>query len=241
MSTCFALTFVAQSEIATCGSSKRLESTVSISEKVRKILWARSGNRCAYCRHELVQPATALDDPTVTGDECHIVSSKPGGPRYDPFFVENHDSHENLILLCKVDHKRVDDQTGAYSVEILQNLKRLHEANVSGAMMHLFSAENAPKFYSGAPCFRTMIYFAPDQTEDALEAFHQMLMYDASLDSFGRIGTGYKPRDTGRYASWMQTYIPVSDKSLRDLANRASVRVLEITHESLTPVPRHEL
>jgi hypothetical protein len=56
---------------------------MAISGKTRKILWGRSGNRCAICRRELVMDATDLDDESVTGDECHIVARKPIGTRGD--------------------------------------------------------------------------------------------------------------------------------------------------------------
>jgi hypothetical protein len=57
-----------------------------MTDKTRKILWGRSGNRCAVCEHELVVDATAVDDESVVGDECHIVSGKGQGPRYDSAF-----------------------------------------------------------------------------------------------------------------------------------------------------------
>ena len=108
---------------------------MAISEKTRKILWGRSGNRCALCRHELVIDATAADDESVVGDECHIVSGKTQGPRHDPAFPsERLDEPENLILLCRVHHKMVDDQCETHTVEILQKLKTNHETWVSSTL-----------------------------------------------------------------------------------------------------------
>jgi len=106
-----------------------------ISDKTRKILWGRSANRCAVCRHELVLDSTLLDDESVVGDECHIVSGKTEGPRHDPAFpMERLDQPENLILLCRVHHKMVDDQFETYTVEVLQKLKLNHEKWVSSAL-----------------------------------------------------------------------------------------------------------
>jgi hypothetical protein len=83
---------------------------VSISDKDRKILWDRSGNRCALChRHILVAERTSADDAAVVGDEAHIAAQSLGGPRYGECARGEIDSYENLILLCKTDHKRVDD------------------------------------------------------------------------------------------------------------------------------------
>ena len=95
-----------------------------ITDKTRKRLWGRSGNRCARCRHELV-------DVTAVGEECHIISPT-NGPRYDPSYPqEKLDSYENLILLCRVDHRIIDDQYESYTVDILRHMKATHEEWVS--------------------------------------------------------------------------------------------------------------
>ncbi len=92
-----------------------------ISDKTRKILWGRSGNRCAVCRLELVVDRTSADDESVVGEECHIISEKGRGPRNDPAFpADQIDKPENLILLCCVHHKMIDDQYETYTVELLK-------------------------------------------------------------------------------------------------------------------------
>lgn len=102
---------------------------MAITDKTRKILWGRSGNRCAMCRHELVIQATEADDDSVVGDECHIVSGQTMGPRHSPEFpVEDLDGLANLILLCRVHHKMVDDQYETYTPDLLRKLKHNHEA-----------------------------------------------------------------------------------------------------------------
>lgn len=105
---------------------------MAISDKTRKVLWGRSGNRCAVCRRELVADSTPRSDDSVVGDECHIVSGKALGPRYDPTFPEQMlDQPANLVLLCRVHHKMVDDQFETYSVSVLETLKKNHEQWVS--------------------------------------------------------------------------------------------------------------
>lgn len=102
---------------------------MSISDKARKVLWAKSGNRCAICRAELVLAATEADPVCVVGEECHIQARAPGGPRFDPDLSANAvDDLPNLILLCAVHHKMVDDQVATYTVEKLRDLKATHEA-----------------------------------------------------------------------------------------------------------------
>ena len=89
---------------------------MSISLKTHKMLWGLAASRCAFpdCRHrELVMDANQTDDESLVGDACHIVAHSPTGPRADPSLTpEQRDHYDNLILLCKVHHKQVDDQLG---------------------------------------------------------------------------------------------------------------------------------
>ena len=109
--------------------------SMAISDRDRKILWAKSGNQCAICRRVLVTNSTQTQDVSLIGEECHIVSSKPGGPRYDSSFPSNQiDSYDNLILLCRVHHREVDDLCIDYPKEILIQKKKDHEAWVSSQL-----------------------------------------------------------------------------------------------------------
>lgn len=108
---------------------------MAITDKTRKILWGRSGNRCSICRRELVVEATQEDDASVVGEECHIISRKGQGPRHDPTLDEGEfDAPENLLLLCRVHHKMVDDQFETYTTRLLAELKRNHELWVSSTL-----------------------------------------------------------------------------------------------------------
>jgi hypothetical protein len=108
---------------------------MAISDKTRKILWGRSGNRCTICRLELVVERTAEDDESVVGEECHIISEKGKGPRNDLAFPANNiDKLENLILLCNVHHKMVDDQHETYTAVLLKQMKGSHEKWVSTSL-----------------------------------------------------------------------------------------------------------
>ncbi len=103
---------------------------MAISLKTRKMLWGRAANRCAFpsCPIELVIDATETDDESLIGEECHIVAVNPGGPRGNsPLTSEQRDKYANLILMCSVHHKVIDDQPRAYTVERLHRMKRDHE------------------------------------------------------------------------------------------------------------------
>lgn len=101
---------------------------MTLTNKTRKLLWGRSGTRCAICQCELIMDSTPEDDESVVGDECHIVARESGGPRNDPNVPkEKLDQYDNLIILCRVHHKMVDDQENTYSVERLRRIKKEHE------------------------------------------------------------------------------------------------------------------
>lgn len=106
---------------------------MSISDKVRKDLWAKSGNRCAICHKELFS-CIDKDDFNI-GEECHIVSSQPNGPRHIDNYGD-YDSFDNIILLCRNHHKEIDDPANItlYSVDKLIEIKKQHEKWVSRSL-----------------------------------------------------------------------------------------------------------
>ena len=91
-----------------------------------KLLFARSGNRCAFpkCR------APMAINNTLTGEVCHIKGVRPGSARHDPgqLDVERH-VYANLILMCPTHHTVIDDDEEAYTVERLRKIKATHEAH----------------------------------------------------------------------------------------------------------------
>ncbi|NKY11210.1 hypothetical protein [Cellulomonas hominis] len=100
---------------------------MSISSETRKRLWARSGNRCALCRLELIRDDQGSEPGALIGQEAHITARNPGGPRYEPVPVDVRDGYANLVLLCANDHVQVDAQPERYTVERLRALKQEHE------------------------------------------------------------------------------------------------------------------
>lgn len=101
---------------------------MSITDKTRKVLWGRSGNLCAFCKARMVVDASEVNAESVVGDECHIISGAPNGPRHNPKFGQDSvDDLDNLILLCRIHHKLVDDQPETFTAETLRQLKANHE------------------------------------------------------------------------------------------------------------------
>jgi predicted restriction endonuclease len=108
---------------------------MSISDKTRKILWGRSGNRCSICKLELIIDENEKDDSSVVGEECHIISGQKNGPRHDRNRPKDEiDTYDNLILLCRIHHKMIDDQPETFTEDIIKQIKVNHELWVSKSL-----------------------------------------------------------------------------------------------------------
>lgn len=107
---------------------------MGILDKDRKHLWAKSGNICAICKHELFLSNKNNEDFNI-GEECHIVSSQLKGPRHVDNY-QDYDSYDNLILLCRNHHKEIDDisNVSIYTKEKLHQIKHEHEKWVSESL-----------------------------------------------------------------------------------------------------------
>lgn len=93
-----------------------------------KILWGRSGNRCAICKLEL----TPDGSQETLGEMAHIVARSSEGPRgTETMSVADRDAYDNLILLCPTHHVQVDKDLATWSVARLRTTKAEHENWVS--------------------------------------------------------------------------------------------------------------
>ncbi len=102
----------------------------SITDKEWKMLISASGGYCAFpgCDQHLAESSTAQDGGSFLGQAAHIIADSRQGPRgRSELSDQDRDKHTNLILLCGVHHKLIDDQPRTYSVPVLQQMKRDHE------------------------------------------------------------------------------------------------------------------
>jgi hypothetical protein len=103
--------------------------------KTKKALFSLAGNTCAFPDCSTVNYDPRAD--TLFGEIAHIRAQQSGGPRYDAAFGEVH-SLANLIVLCGVHHKLIDDHPDEFTVDRLVAMKSAHEegsAEISGAMV----------------------------------------------------------------------------------------------------------
>jgi|SRR5665647_71093 len=119
---------------------------MAITDKTRKSLWAKSGNRCSICKIELFS-SNADNNEFNVGEECHIISSKDKGPRHKPN-IDDYDLFNNLVLLCRNHHKEIDELTETYTEELLRYIKSNHENWVQSTINNAIhkDKQNIPKF-----------------------------------------------------------------------------------------------
>lgn len=102
------------------------------------------------CRLDLVMDATDSDDESIVGENCHLVAEKPDGPRgQSDLTTEQRNRYSNLILLCNVHHKQIDDQVDSFSVEKLVNIKVAHEQWVKTQLGFDAEREKADEVWAG--------------------------------------------------------------------------------------------
>ncbi|MGB3906345.1 MAG: hypothetical protein WBB22_15655 [Anaerolineae bacterium] len=103
---------------------------MGLSDRDRKILWARAGNRCSYrFKGEACSELLVFKDGgkyVNIGVECHIVGEKQSAARYVEDYPAS-ESYSNRILMCQNHHKLVDDDEDTYTAEVLEKMKRSHE------------------------------------------------------------------------------------------------------------------
>lgn len=101
---------------------------MTITATDRKLLWARAYNSCAYCKTELTGDAESASlAGIVYGEEAHMIARSVDGPRGRSGDRSAIDAYANFILLCAKDHKRIDDQPDAFTLERVKSMKQDHE------------------------------------------------------------------------------------------------------------------
>jgi hypothetical protein len=110
--------------------------------KTLRSLYIRSGNLCAYPKCEIVM---LNKEGTMIGEVCHIEAVSRTGPRHRKGMSDNElRSGENLILMCRNHHKKVDGNPAKYTVKRLRAIKAAHEdkfSEVSDTLRRTLSGE----------------------------------------------------------------------------------------------------
>lgn len=100
-------------------------------------------SHCAYdsgsCPTPLIFEDAKRGVRVVSAEIAHIRSGTPKGPRYVPGYHGVNEA-DNLLLLCPVHHKPVDEKASVYTIEELEEWKRAQVAS-GGAGVELTETE----------------------------------------------------------------------------------------------------
>ncbi len=111
------------------------KSRVNIPESELKILFARSGNLCAFpgCQTQVI--AQEGDESKPLAEMAHLIAYGDSGPRADPSLpIQERNKAANLILLCPTHHVIVDKFEYQYNVHVLRQMKQMHEERVAQSL-----------------------------------------------------------------------------------------------------------
>lgn len=101
-------------------------------EKIKKVIWSKAAAKCSICREDLLINDEAEELTYLVGEVAHIVAEKEDGPRgKSDLDLSARNSERNLLLLCLMHHKVIDDNPSYYSVDRLLEIKNSHENWVS--------------------------------------------------------------------------------------------------------------
>jgi len=150
-------------------------------------LYALSGNQCAFpgCSVTFFNVDTNIKHSNI----CHIEAAKPDGERYNPDSDDEYRrSYENLILLCENHHTETND-TKKYTVEVMKEMKRCHEAkflNPTALQKHMSSLSTVINLMGDTIIESTFdgIAVAPD-IEDKIH-YNNVKLYRSLIDEYAR-------------------------------------------------------
>ena len=105
-----------------------LAKRLKIPEKELKVLFAKSGNVCAFPGCETPVIADEKGEMKPLAEMAHVIAYADNGPRSDSKFpAEERNKASNLILLCPTHHTIIDKFEHQYNTHVLREMKRLHE------------------------------------------------------------------------------------------------------------------
>lgn len=110
---------------------------MAISDRVKRLLWSRSGGFCQNpnCRNDFF---AFFEDGTISSIEelAHIIAKSNKRPRgADQMEQALRDEYENIILLCPNCHSLIDKNPTQFSVELLRKWKSEHEKTITNAFV----------------------------------------------------------------------------------------------------------
>lgn len=107
-----------------------------IANNKKMILMGLCGGKCEFrgCEKSIVQDMLTGEKSNFS-NYAHIIASSENGPRGDKFLSrELCNDEKNIMVLCRDHHKEIDDFPKKYTVDILKEMKKEHEAYIKDLM-----------------------------------------------------------------------------------------------------------
>ncbi len=103
----------------------------SIPVTTRLKLWVKSAGRCEFkgCNKPVWRNNLTLNDGNFA-EVAHIIGSSSDGPRGNKESENLQIEYSNLMLMCPVCHKEIDDNPKKYPAEMLRRWKEEHEDRI---------------------------------------------------------------------------------------------------------------
>ena len=193
----------------------------SYSDKTLKVLFALSGNQCAYpdCTNPVIEPATVKSKAHVAAHICHIHAHSTDGPRgTHELTPEELKSPDNLILLCAHHHGIVDGQHETYPAQVLKEWKQNRESEAQQRLSN--GMEIAEPDVLSHPYFPTTLVDQKIEEEVAkLQKRRFFVEFDGTLASIslgrrlvkGELSGG-SDEARGRALSWCARLLAYTDE-----------------------------
>lgn len=191
---------------------------MALSDPLKRQLYFESGGYCMNpeCTRDLL-PYFMERKRVNIADLAHIIGQSENGPRGESTLtLEERDSANNIVLLCKICHKAIDTNPDEFSVEELHKWKKEHIEKIKA----LFSVPN----------YKTR--------NDARKAILQLMQYNKEVfDNYGPFSKHMNNPMTNAAEIWekkcVEFVIPnnraivrILDKNL-DLLNEDELKLLE--------------
>jgi hypothetical protein len=212
------------------------------SKTTREMLAKRAGQICSnpMCRKPTSGPHTDDDKAVDVGEAAHIRGANPGSKRYDKAMIPaERRAITNGIWLCRTCAKLIDSDEKKYTVELLYDWKRNHEAErtlgiIGGSNLEKRLGDKFEPFRNESAAAQQIVLDKPEHWELllALELLRPRLDQIKREYSDLRRGLIFKPftvLDKSLFLGWMKK----KGQELGNLAVLLRVAVEEEFNQSL--------
>lgn len=203
----------------------------------KMIAWGRAAGRCQFpnCNKRLDQDLISGNLSANRAYVAHIVAAAPNGVRGDPVSSTRYaDDPNNLMLLCDVHHREIDDPKKAdvYTVDVLRDMKRRHEERID-RLLSIRSAKASTILQVSSPIGDNETAVVFDDCADAVAV--QSALANRHPIEFKLRGMRHKDSDPDYYTTEIGKLRQKFDSDIRWRFEDGSIAHLSVF--ALAPIP----